>query len=82
MIKEAAKLILASERPVIYAGGGILKARAAEELRELAELTGIHVVTTLMARGVDPGRPPARRWACPACTATPRRSRRCSAATC
>ena len=39
MIKEAARLILASERPVIYAGGGILKARAAEALRELAELT-------------------------------------------
>ena len=42
------------ERPVIYAGGGILKARAAEALRELAELTGIHVVTTLMARGAFP----------------------------
>jgi len=54
MIKEAAKLILASERPVIYAGGGILKSRAADELRELAELTGIHVVTTLMARGAFP----------------------------
>ena len=38
----------------IYAGGGILKARAAEALRELAELTGIHVVTTLMARGAFP----------------------------
>src|SRR5215213_7005293 len=54
MIKEAAKLIMASERPVIYAGGGILKAHAAEALRELAELTGIHVVTTLMARGAFP----------------------------
>jgi acetolactate synthase-1/2/3 large subunit len=54
MIKEAARLILASERPVIYAGGGILKARAAEALRELAELTDIHVVTTLMARGAMP----------------------------
>jgi acetolactate synthase-1/2/3 large subunit len=54
MIREAAKLILASERPVIYAGGGILKARAAEALRELAELTDIHVVTTLMARGAFP----------------------------
>src|SRR5438477_13041370 len=32
-IKEAARLILAAERPVIYAGGGILKARAAEALR-------------------------------------------------
>ncbi len=53
-IREAAKLILASERPIIYAGGGILKARAAEALRELAELTNIHVVTTLMARGAFP----------------------------
>ncbi|HEX9548186.1 MAG TPA: acetolactate synthase large subunit, partial [Acidimicrobiales bacterium] len=54
MIKEAARLIGESRRPVIYAGGGILKARAAEALRELAELTGIHVVTTLMARGAFP----------------------------
>ncbi len=54
MIREAARLILESRRPVIYAGGGILKARAAEVLRELAELTGIHVVTTLMARGAFP----------------------------
>ena len=54
MIKEAARLILAAERPVIYAGGGMLKARAAEALRELVELTGIQVVTTLMARGVFP----------------------------
>src|SRR5439155_10954441 len=37
-----------------YAGGGILKARAADALRELVELTGIHVVTTLMARGAFP----------------------------
>jgi acetolactate synthase I/II/III large subunit len=54
MIKEAARLIMQAERPVIYAGGGILKARAAEALRELAELTGIPVVTTLMARGAFP----------------------------
>ncbi|MDQ6724990.1 MAG: acetolactate synthase large subunit [Actinomycetota bacterium] len=54
MIREAAKLIAESKRPVIYAGGGILKARAAEALRELAELTGISVVTTLMARGAFP----------------------------
>ncbi len=54
MIREAAKLIMASERPVLYVGGGILKARAAEPLRELAELTDIHVVTTLMARGAFP----------------------------
>ncbi len=54
MIKEAARLIAESRQPVIYAGGGILKARAAEALRELAELTGIPVVTTLMARGAFP----------------------------
>jgi acetolactate synthase-1/2/3 large subunit len=54
MIKEAARFILESKRPVIYAGGGILKARAAEALRELAELTDIRVVTTLMARGAFP----------------------------
>jgi acetolactate synthase I/II/III large subunit len=53
-VREAAELICRSERPVIYAGGGILKARAAEALRELAELCDIHVVTTLMARGAFP----------------------------
>jgi len=54
MIRQAADLINASHRPVIYAGGGILKARAAEALRELAELCDIPVVTTLMARGAFP----------------------------
>src|SRR3954470_15433 len=54
MIKEAARLIAESRRPVIYAGGGILKAHAAEALRELAEITGTPVVTTLMARGAFP----------------------------
>jgi acetolactate synthase-1/2/3 large subunit len=53
-IKDAARLINEARRPVIYAGGGILKARAAAALRELAELAGIHVVTTLMARGAFP----------------------------
>ena len=54
MIKEAARTINESRRPVIYAGGGILKSRAAEALKALAELTGIPVVTTLMARGAFP----------------------------
>jgi acetolactate synthase-1/2/3 large subunit len=53
-IAAAARVILDSERPVIYAGGGILKSRATEALRELAELTGIQVVTTLMGRGAFP----------------------------
>ncbi len=51
---EAAKLIFSSSRPVIYAGGGILKSHAAPELKDLAERTGIPVVTTLMARGAFP----------------------------
>ena len=54
MIKEAAQLILRAERPVLYVGGGVLKARAASALRELAEMTQIPVVTTLMARGAFP----------------------------
>ena len=54
LIEAAARLILAAERPVLYAGGGILKARGAEALRALAELTGIPVVTTLMGRGSIP----------------------------
>jgi acetolactate synthase-1/2/3 large subunit len=54
MIKEAARLIAESRRPVIYAGGGILKSRAAEALRQLAELIQVPVVTTLMARGAFP----------------------------
>jgi acetolactate synthase-1/2/3 large subunit len=53
-VREAARLIAAASRPVLYVGGGVLKARAAAELRVLAELTGIPVVTTLMARGAFP----------------------------
>ena len=53
-IREAARLIAEARRPVLYVGGGVLKARAAEELRRLAELTGIPVVTTLMAKGAFP----------------------------
>lgn len=53
-VREAARLIAASERPVLYVGGGVIKANASTELAELAELTGIPVVTTLMARGAFP----------------------------
>jgi acetolactate synthase-1/2/3 large subunit len=53
-VREAARLISESRRPVLYVGGGVIKARAAAQLRELAELTGIPVVTTLMARGAFP----------------------------
>jgi acetolactate synthase-1/2/3 large subunit len=53
-IREAAQLILAARRPVLYVGGGMIRANAAPELRVLAEMTGIPVVTTLMARGAFP----------------------------
>jgi acetolactate synthase-1/2/3 large subunit len=53
-VREAARLILESRRPVLYVGGGVIRARAAAELKVLAELTGIPVVTTLMARGAFP----------------------------
>ncbi len=53
-IEAAVDLVLAAERPVIYAGGGILKSGASKALRELVDLTGIPVVTTLMARGSFP----------------------------
>ncbi len=53
-IRQAAELILNSKQPVLYVGGGVIKAEATQELFELAELTGIPVVTTLMARGAFP----------------------------
>jgi acetolactate synthase I/II/III large subunit len=53
-LHEAAKLIAAARKPVLYVGGGVIRGEATEELRELAELTGIPVVTTLMARGAFP----------------------------
>ena len=53
-ISAAAKLIASARRPVYYVGGGVLKSHATEQLKVLAELTGIPVVTTLMARGAFP----------------------------
>ncbi|TYC99573.1 acetolactate synthase large subunit [Arthrobacter echini] len=53
-VREAARLIAEAQRPVLYVGGGCLKAHASAELLELAELVGAPVVTTLMARGVFP----------------------------
>jgi acetolactate synthase-1/2/3 large subunit len=53
-IREAAKLIAAASKPVLYVGGGVIRGDASEQLLELAELTGIPVVTTLMARGAFP----------------------------
>ncbi|TDB89708.1 acetolactate synthase large subunit [Actinomadura sp. KC216] len=53
-VREAARLIVQAERPVLYVGGGVLKAGASAELKVLAELTGAPVVTTLMAKGALP----------------------------
>ena len=53
-IREAARLIADARRPVLYVGGGVLKSGATDVLRELVELTGAPVVTTLMARGAFP----------------------------
>ncbi|AEV88251.1 acetolactate synthase [Actinoplanes sp. SE50] len=53
-IREAARLIAQAKRPVLYVGGGVLKAGATDGLRKLAELTGMPVVTTLMALGAFP----------------------------
>jgi acetolactate synthase-1/2/3 large subunit len=53
-VREAARMILDAKRPVLYVGGGVIRARAAESLRRLAEVTGIPVTTTLMARGAFP----------------------------
>ena len=53
-IREAAKLIAAARKPVLYVGGGVIRGEASQQLLDLAELTGIPVVTTLMARGAFP----------------------------
>ncbi|WP_067826991.1 acetolactate synthase large subunit [Nocardia inohanensis] len=53
-VREAARMIMDAKSPVLYVGGGVIKADASAELLELAELTGIPVVTTLMARGAFP----------------------------
>jgi acetolactate synthase I/II/III large subunit len=53
-MREAARAIVEAKRPVLYIGGGVLKARAAAELRTFAELIGAPLITTLMARGAFP----------------------------
>jgi acetolactate synthase-1/2/3 large subunit len=60
-IREAAKMIVEARRPVLYVGGGVVKARAWKELRVLADMAQIPVVTTLMARGALPDSHPLHR---------------------
>ena len=71
------RLLAAAERPVLWAGGGVERSGAWEELRALAERLDAPVATTYMGKGALPGRPSAR---APARAATRRPSRRCSPA--
>lgn len=57
-VREAAKLITEAQRPVLYVGGGVVRADASEELMELARLINAPVVTTLTARGAFPDSDP------------------------
>jgi acetolactate synthase-1/2/3 large subunit len=57
-IRRAVQLIQESERPLIYAGGGIVSAGAAQELREFVELTDAPAVNTLMGLGALPSNHP------------------------
>lgn len=74
-------MIAAARKPVLYVGGGVIRGEATEQLRELAELTGIPVVTTLIFAARFPTAT-GKTSACPACTARWPPWRRCSAATC
>ena len=53
-VSEAVKLILKAKRPVLYVGGGVIKADASKELFQLATTGNLPVITTLMARGAFP----------------------------
>ncbi|RZJ36971.1 MAG: acetolactate synthase large subunit, partial [Brevundimonas sp.] len=50
-IAQAAEMIRSAQRPLIYIGGGVKIARAVDELRAFAEMTGIPAVSTLNALG-------------------------------
>ncbi|WP_395489439.1 acetolactate synthase large subunit [Cedecea davisae] len=57
-IARAAAMINEAKRPVLYLGGGIISAGAAEQARELAERAGLPTTMTLMALGTIPARHP------------------------
>lgn len=57
-IADAARLLAAAERPVIFAGNGVLLSEASGEVRQLAEMLSLPVATTLMGKGVFPERHP------------------------
>jgi acetolactate synthase-1/2/3 large subunit len=54
-IRLAAEAINASQRPVLYVGGGVITANASPELRQLAETANVPVTMTLMGLGAFPG---------------------------
>ncbi len=58
-VREAARMLAEAKRPVLYVGGGVIRAGAAAELRRLVDLSGAPVVTTLMARGALPDSHPS-----------------------
>jgi acetolactate synthase-1/2/3 large subunit len=53
-VHQAAALIAKARKPLLYVGGGVLASDAARELKELAELMQLPVVTTLMGKGAFP----------------------------
>ncbi len=57
-VRKALELISQAERPVVYVGGGVIKANAAAELAEFINMTDFPLVTTLMARGAFPDADP------------------------
>ncbi|MDB5908339.1 MAG: ilvB [Massilia sp.] len=80
-IRKAVQLLLQAERPMVYAGGGVILANAAPELNKLVDKLGFPVTNTLM--GLGGYRSSSDKWsACPACTAPTKRTWRCRIATC
>ncbi len=59
-IREAISLLLQAKRPVFLLGGGVIRGRASEQVRELVDLSGAPFVTTLMGRGALPDSHPAQ----------------------
>ncbi|MGE5188671.1 MAG: thiamine pyrophosphate-binding protein, partial [Gemmatimonadota bacterium] len=57
-VESAMRLVLGMERPVLYAGGGVILSESSAQLRELAHILGIPVTTTLMGMGAFPGTDP------------------------
>jgi thiamine pyrophosphate-dependent acetolactate synthase large subunit-like protein len=57
-VRDAARLLLAAERPMIWAGQGVLYAEASRELHEVAELLAAPTMTTLLGKSAFDERQP------------------------